>query len=80
MLDTNYNDYLSIDNKKGLLFKKNDINILSNYGFNYKNYSTYNELIFDLDNYINSTYEDLEDLEEVLIRLSEQNYYNNTKK
>ncbi len=80
MLDINYNDYLSIDNQKGLLFKKSDINILSNYGFNYKNYSSYNELIFDLDNYINSTYEDLEDLEEVLIRLSEQNYYNNTKK
>ena len=80
MLDINYNDYLSIDDQKGLLFKKSDINILSNYGFNYKNYSSYNELIFDLDNYINSTYEDLEDLEEVLIRLSEQNYYNNTKK
>ncbi len=75
MLDINYSDFLSIDNKKGLLFNKNDINILTSYGFDYRQYSTYNELIFDLNNYINSTYEDLGDLEEVLVRISEINYY-----
>lgn len=76
----NYQDYLSIDNGKGLLINKKDIEILNRYNFNYKNYSNLTNLIFDIDNYLNETYEDTEDLEEVLIRLSEQHYYNEIKK
>ena len=80
MLDIDYRKYLSIDNGKGLLLKKDDINILYLYGFDYKNYNSLSELIFDVDNYLNNTYEDLIDLEEVLVRISEINYYVNIKK
>ena len=80
MLDIDYRDYLSLDNGKGLLLNKVDVEILSLYGFDYKNYSSIKELIFDIDNYINSTYEDLNDLEEVLVRISDINYYVNIQK
>ena len=75
-----YRDYLSIDNKKGLLLGKNDIYILEKYKFDYNNYNNLSSLIFDIDNYLNDTDEELEDLEDVLIKLSEQHYYNETKK
>ena len=81
MLDnTNYQDYLSIDNGKGLLINKQDIEILNKYNINYKNYTNLTRLITDIDNYLNESYEDNEDLEEILIKLSEQHYYNETKK
>lgn len=81
MLDNyNYKNYLSIDNKKGLLINQNDIYILDKYNFDYKKYSNLSSLIFDIDNYLNTSIEDNEDLEEVLIRLSEFHYYNETKK
>lgn len=75
-----YREYLSIDNGKGLLLNKQDIEILNRYNFNYKEYSNLSNLIFDIDNYLNDTYDETEDLEEVLIRLSEIHYYNETKK
>ncbi len=81
MLDNyNYKNYLSVDNKKGLLINKNDIYILNKYHFDYKKYNNLKSLIFDIDKCLNETDEDLEDLEEVLIRLSEFHYYNETKK
>lgn len=81
MLDNyNYKNYLSIDNKKGLLINQSDIYILDKYNFDYKKYSNLSSLIFDIDNYLNTSIEDNEDLEEVLIRLSEFHYYNETKK
>lgn len=80
MLNIDYRKYLSVDNGKGVLINREDISILNNYGFDYKKYSSLQELIFDIDNYLNDTYEDLNDLEEVLIKLSETNYYINTKK
>ncbi|MBR3161910.1 MAG: hypothetical protein IKF19_04190 [Bacilli bacterium] len=80
MLDIDYYKYLSIDNGKGVLFNREDIDILSLYGFDYMKYSNIRELIFDIDNYLNDTYEELDDLEEVLVRLSEIDYYVNIKK
>lgn len=81
MLDNyNYKNYLRVDNKKGLLIDRNDIYVLNKYHFDYKQYNNLSSLIFDIDNYLNDTDEELEDLEEVLIRLSEFHYYNETKK
>ena len=80
MLDIDYYKYLSVDNGKGLLINKADIDVLSLYGFDYRKYNNLGDLIFDLDNYLGSTYDNLDDLEEVLIRLSDINYYVNTKK
>ena len=80
MLDIDYREFLSLDNGKGLLGSKGDVEVLSLYGFNYCDYSNISDLVFDVDNYLNSTYEELEDLEEVLVRISDINYYVNTKK
>ena len=81
MLDNyDYRNYLSIDNKKGLLINQNDIYVLNKYHFDYKKYNSLNSLIFDINNYLSQTDEELEDLEDTLIRLSEFHYYNETKK
>lgn len=78
--DIDYRNYLSIDNGKGLLLGKDVIEVLERYGFDYRNYSSLNNLIFDIDSYLGQSYDDLEDLEEVLIGLSESYYYNEIKK
>lgn len=78
--DVDYRKYLSIDNGKGLLINRDDILILDRYGFDYKKYNSLSDLIFDIDNYINDSFDDIEDLEEALIRISEFHYYNETKK
>ena len=84
MLDNyNYQNYLSIDNKNGLLINRNDIYILDKYHFDYKKFTNLSELIFVIDNYLNENdgyQDDLDDLEEVLIRLSEFHYYIETIK
>ena len=72
-----YSKYLSVDNGKGLLLNQDDIIVLENNGFDYTKYSSLSELIFDVDNYINQGYGD-DILEEVLLKISEVNYYINT--
>ena len=79
-INIDYKSFLSIDNVKRLLLHQNEIEILYKYGFDYKKYTDLKSLIFDIDNYINSCYNDTNELEEVLINLSEINYYNNIKK
>lgn len=81
MLDKiDYRNYLSLDNGKGILLNKSDVEILNKYGFDYKKYTDLNNLIFDIDNFINTSYDELEDLENVLIRISEIYYYNQVNK
>lgn len=73
-------DFL-IDNKKGLLLNKYEIEVLNRYNFDYRMYSSLSELIFDIDNYINeSSLGDIDDLEEVLEKLYERHYYNEVNK
>ena len=56
------------------------INILKNYNINIENYINLNELIYDIEECLNNSYSDMEDLEWVSQTLSEYNYYNNTNK
>lgn len=73
-------DFL-IDNNKGLLLNKYEIEVLNRYNFDYRMYSSLSELIFDIDNYINeSSSGDIDDLEEVLDKLYERHYYNEVNK
>lgn len=73
-------DFL-IDNKKGLLLNKYEIEVLNRYNFDYRMYSSLSELIFDIDNYINeSSLGDIDDLEEILEKLYERHYYNEVNK
>jgi len=70
------------DNGKGILLNSYEIEVLTRYGFDYKKYSSLNELIFDIDNYINEEggFVDVDELEEVLDKISEYHYYNEVNK
>jgi len=70
------------DNGKGILLNDHEIEVLQRYGFDYKKYSSLNELIFEVDNYINEEgcFNDVDELEEVLDKISEYHYYNEVNK
>lgn len=74
-----YSEYLSFDNGQGILISKSDNDVLLRYGFDVRKYSSLNNLIFDIDNYLNEVMGE-EDLEDVLVRLSERYYYEYVKK
>jgi len=73
--DIDYSKYLSVDNGKGILLSKSDIEILERYGFDFNYYSNIKDLLIDLDNYCNDNLIE-EDLEEVINKISEMYYYN----
>ena len=56
------------------------ISILSKYNINIEKYTNVSELMYDIENCLNDSYEELEDLEWVSQTLSEYNYYNNINK
>lgn len=56
------------------------INILRKYDINIDKYSNLNELVYDIEECLNDSYDELDDLEWVSQTLSEYNYYNNTNK
>ena len=76
-----------IGNNKKFLKKYNNIyiseeqfDILKKYDIDVEKYNTINELVYDIEECLNDSYEELEDLEWVSQTLSEYNYYNNTNK
>ena len=76
-----------VGNEKTFLKKHNNIyiseeqiNILKKYDINIENYNNINELIYDIEDCLNNTYDELDDLEWVSQTLSEYNYYNNINK
>ena len=58
--------------------------ILNNYNIEYKNCTNLREIIINIDYFINSTYDLLEDeikeLDQIASELNERNYYLNTNK
>ena len=76
-----------VGNEKKFIKKYNNIyisdeqiNILKNYNINIDNYINLNELMYDIEECLNNSYGDLDDLEWVSQSLSEYNYYNNINK
>lgn len=63
-----------------LLLQNNEIKVLDRYNINYKNCHNMSELIYLIEEYLNNSYDDNDDLEEVSISISERNYYINTNK
>lgn len=55
-------------------------NILDKYHIDVNKYFNINELIFDIEEYLNNSYDEFNDLEWVSQTLAEYNYYNNTNK
>ena len=87
-INDNYiDDELLIASEQKFLKKYNNIyiseeqkNILDKYNINVNNYSSLNELIYDIEECLNDSFEALEDLEWVSQTISEYNYYNNVNK
>lgn len=75
-----YNDKSMIKMRgNGIYLSDNQIEVLKRYDIDYKKYISLNSLIFEIEEILNEEV-DASDLEEVSSRLSELNYYNNTKK
>ena len=72
-----YTKYLSYDNGKGILLSYEDKEILDRYHIDY-NTSNIDMLLYDIDECLE--YEDIPELESVLLHLKEVKYYNYTKK
>lgn len=69
-----------ITKHNNIYISENQINILQKYDIDINSYNSVNELIYDIENYLNDSYDELEDLEWVSETLAEYNYYNNTNK
>lgn len=76
-----------ISNEKKFLRKYNNIyiseeqkDILEKYNINVESYNSVEQLIYDIEEYLNNCGFSLDDLEWVSQTISEYNYYNNTNK
>ena len=83
----NLNEDEIIASEKKFMKKHNNIyisdeqiNILKKYNINIDKYINLNELMYDIEECLNDSYIELDDLEWVSQTLSEYNYYNNTNK
>ena len=65
--------------KKDIYLSENDIEILKKYDIDYTKFKNMKELIFYLNSVLNN-YEVNDDLEDLLIKMSEYNYYFITNK
>ncbi len=75
-----YNDKNMIKMRgNGIYLSDNQIKVLKRYNIDYNKYASLSSLIFDIEEILNEEV-DVEDLEEVSIKLAEINYYNYTNK
>lgn len=63
-----------------IYLSNNQIRILERNKIDYKKYSSLASLIFDIEEYLNTALEIDEELDDLLVDLSELNYYKNTNK
>lgn len=70
--------FMNIDNGNGILLTKYEIEILSRYDINPKNYPSIEELIYDIEDILEEDYN--EELEDILIKLDEIHYYKDVNK
>lgn len=84
---SNFDEKDLISNEEKFLTKHGNIyisleqiNVLKKYNINVDNYKTINDLIYCIEDFLNNSYEELDDLEWVSQTLSEYNYYNNVNK
>ena len=88
LIDGKYIDETEIiQNEKSFLRKYNNIyiseeqkEILDRYDIDVNKYLNISELIYDIEECLNNSIDELDDLEWVSQTISEYNYYNNTNK
>lgn len=61
-----------------LVLNNHEISILDRYNINYKNCSDMKELMFILEEYLNDI--DSDEIEDILMSISERDYYKNSNK
>ncbi len=71
-------DFL-VKRSNGLLLSNNDVSILEKYDIDYNSCKSLEQLIYLIEDYLEDS-DELIDLEELSIKLSEFNYYQNTNK
>ena len=70
--------FMNIDNGNGILLTKYEIEVLSRYDIDPKNYSSLSSLILDIEEILEEDY--TEELEDILIKLDEIHYYKDVNK
>ena len=70
--------FMNIDNGNGILLTKYELEVLSRYDINPKNYHNIEELAYDIEDILEEDYD--EELEDILIKLDEIHYYKDVNK
>lgn len=80
MIEIDYNNIESNFHKKfgNLILTEYQVNILKKYNINYNDFNSLNELLYYLEDYLNSS--NNEELDMVSSEIAEYNYYHNTNK
>ncbi len=78
--DIDIENNFRINRGNDIYLSNNQISILERNKIDYKKYSSLSSLIFDIEEYLNNESEIDEELDALLIDLSELNYYKNTNK
>ncbi len=73
-----YEKLLLKHHNNGILLSDYQSSILNNNGFDYNNYGSMEELLFDIEEYLNEEYD--EELDLVSNQIAELIYYRDTKK
>lgn len=69
--------YVSINN---FLLNKDEIEVLKKYNINYNNCNSLKDILFLIDEVFQNSYDEMLDLEEVAISISDRDYYVNSNK
>ena len=75
---SNYDNLLLKHYNNGILLSDYQVGILKNNGFDYTKYGSMQELLFDIEEYLNDEYDD--ELDIVSNQIAELIYYKDTKK
>ncbi len=74
----NYGELLIKHRNNGILLSDYQVNVLKKNGFDYKKYNSMQELLFEIEEYLNDEYDNELDL--VSNQIAEVIYYRDTKK
>ena len=74
------NDSKFLKKHGNIYISDEQLSVLKKYDIDINRYKDISELIYAIEEYINDSYDELDDLEWVSQTLSEYNYYNNTNK
>ena len=74
------NDTKFLKKYNNIYISEEQKNILDKYNIDVTKYLNISELIYDIEECLNDSFDELEDLEWVSQTISEYNYYNNTNK